>query len=92
MAVALHSSTFSKSHPTIERRSLRPSVRLVVAAVVLGLVAIAAASGAWIGPAIVTALFLAGTAVLASGDDPLSVRQAGSIGAVHLVAALLLAL
>lgn len=92
MAVALHTPTFSKSRPTIERRALRPSVRLVVAAVVAGLVALAVASGAWVGVAVVTGLFLLGTSLLASGDEPLSVRQAASIGAIHLVAASLLAL
>lgn len=92
MAVALHTPTFSKSRPTIERRSLRPSVRLVVGAVVVGLVVLAATSGAWISVAIVSGLFLLGTALLASGDEPLSVRQVSTIGAIHLVAALLLAL
>jgi hypothetical protein len=92
VAVALHTPTFSKTRPTIERRSLALSVRLVVAAVVVGLAALAITSGAWIGVGVVTVLFLLGTSLLASGDEPLSVRQVTSVGAIHLVAGSLLAL
>jgi hypothetical protein len=92
VAVALHTSTFSKSRPVIERRTLRPSVRLAVAAVVAGLAALAVASGAWVAVGIVSTMFVLGTALLASGDEPLSVRQVVSVGTIHLLAGALLAL
>lgn len=91
MAVALSNSTFSKSRPRIERRSLLPFARLAVAAVLLALALVAVWSGAWITIAVVTTLFVLGTALLASGDEPLSARQVASIGTIHLVAGLLLA-
>jgi hypothetical protein len=92
MAVALRSSTFTTTRPTTERHARLAPVRVVVIGVVSALTLLAAASGAWIGLAVVSGLFLFGTSLLASGDEPLSVRQALSIGTVHLVAGLLIAL
>lgn len=92
MAVALQNSTFSKSRARIERRSLLAYARLTVAGFLAALVAVALWSGAWVSLGVVTVLFLIGTALLASGEEPLSAKQVGSIGTIHLLAGLLLAL
>lgn len=92
MAVAVRTSTLSKTKSAASRAPSLQSVRLMTAGVIAALVAIAAVSGAWIPLVVVGTLFLLGTSLLASGDEPLSLRQVASIGAIHLVAGLLLAL
>ena len=92
MAVAVRSSTLSKTKSAAPRAASFQPVRLLTGGVTAALVAIAAVSGAWIPLVVVGTLFLLGTSLLASGDEPLSLRQVASIGAIHLVAGLLLAL
>jgi hypothetical protein len=91
MAVILRNSGLS-----VTRRHERPVplVRPVpaAAAVVIGLAALAALSGSWLTIGIVAGLFAIGTTLLAASDEPLSVAQIASVGAVHLAAGLLLAL
>jgi hypothetical protein len=91
MAVILRNSGLS-----VTRRHERagPLVRPVpaAAAVVVGLVVLAALSGSWLAIGVVAGLFVLGTTLLATGDEPLSVAQISSVGAVHLAAGLLLAL
>lgn len=91
MAVAVGNSTFVNPSSRGEERTWQP-VRTLSAAVVLGLAVIAVLSGSWLALGVVAALFVFGTSLLATADEPLSLRQVASIGTIHLVAGLLLAL
>lgn len=91
MAVAVGNSTFANTRSSRDERTWQP-VRILSAAVVLTLAAIAALSGSWLALGIVGVLFVFGTSLLATADEPLSLRQVASIGSIHLVAGLLLAL
>lgn len=95
MAVALHNTGLAETRTTRSGTGARARVeplRLVLGGVTSALLVLAVLSGAWVALGIVAGLLLLGTSLLAGGDEPLSLRQATSLGTVHLVAGLLLAL
>jgi hypothetical protein len=91
MAVTVPNSGFSRVHTGRERVLGVAPVRLVTLAVVTGLAVLALWSGAWLALGIVGGLFVLGSSLLAGSDEPLSARQAATLGAIHLAAGLLLA-
>lgn len=95
MAVVLHTTGLAETRTSRSgtgRRTRTEPVRLVLAGVTSALLVLAVISGAWIALAIVAGLLVLGTSLLAGGDEPLSLRQVSSLGAIHLAAGLLLAL
>lgn len=95
MAVVLHTTGLAETRTTRSgsgSRTRTDPVRLVLAGVVSALLVLSVVSGAWIPLGIVAGLLVLGTSLLAGGDEPLSLRQVSSLGAIHLVAGLLLAL
>lgn len=92
MAVAVGGSALSRFRSGEQRAERVSPVAVATVTVVALLAVMALASGAWLALGVVGALFLVGTALLASEDEPLSGRQIASVGVVHLAAGLLLAL